>query len=55
MAKPFCKLATKGCHPERSEGSREPAEEILRCGQDESREANKRPPGSSGGLLFAES
>jgi hypothetical protein len=24
-----------GCHPERSEGSREPAEEILRCAQDD--------------------
>ena len=24
------------CHPERSEGSREPAEEILRCAQDDS-------------------
>src|SRR6266566_7679759 len=25
-----------GCHPERSEGSRSPAEEILRCAQDDS-------------------
>src|SRR3989442_14306061 len=25
-----------GCHPERSEGSGEPAEEILRCAQDDS-------------------
>ena len=24
-----------GCHPERSEGSSEPAEEILRCAQDD--------------------
>ena len=40
------------CHPERSEGSGEPDEEILRCAQDDSQETSPSPLHDFPGLCF---